>query len=108
MTIHERAELVGLLAGGTGTIAAILLAFPLFHLLRAREAVEDLERNLEAIDPADDRFAEMRSALHDLRLHVRQRRRTAVRIGVAGVVLLLAAMVLLFTQGALLYFCPRI
>jgi hypothetical protein len=50
-----------------------------------------------------DRFVEMRAALHELRIHVRHRRRTAIRIGAIDVILLIAATALLFTQGALLY-----
>ena len=107
MSRQHVAELVGFLAACIGNIAAILLAFPLFHLLRAREAIEDLERNLDEFDRADDRFAEMRASLHDLKLHVRQRRRTAVRFGVIGVIFLVVALVLLLGQGVLLYVSPR-
>jgi len=103
MTAHDLAELIGILAGFAATIGSLFLAYPLFHLLRAREAIEDLERNLDGADQGDDRFVEMRAALHDLRIHVRRRRRTAIRVGAVGVILLIAATALLFTQGALLY-----
>jgi hypothetical protein len=103
VTRREIAELTGLLSALSGTIGSILLAFPLFHLLRAREAIEDIERNLHTIHRTDDRSVEMEAALAVLRLHVRQRRRTAVRVGIAGVILLILTGVLLLGQTALLY-----
>jgi hypothetical protein len=103
-TARELADLAGFLASLTGAIGSILLAFPLFHLLHAREAIEDIERNLDALDRADDRFDELHTALRDLKVHVRQRRHRAVRIGIVGVVFLSAAAALISGQAMLLYF----
>ncbi len=100
---RELGDLVSFLAACSGTIAAILLAFPLFHLLRAREAIEDLERNLEAAKQTDGAIPEIRASLHDLRLHVRQRRRIAFRVGVIGVILLGMTAALLLVQAILVY-----
>jgi hypothetical protein len=102
MSHHELTDLVSFLAAIAGTLAAILLAFPLFHLLGARQGIEDLERKLDAPDLSDDQRAEMRISLYDLRLRVRERRRIAIRVAIAGVALLGLTAVLLVWQGVLL------
>ena len=93
----------GIASGFSGAIGSLLLAFPLFHLLRAREAIEDLEQNLARLSPGTDQFVLGSTALDDLRGHVRRRRRTSIRVGIAGVVLLVASIILLVVQAAPLW-----
>lgn len=96
-------DLIGFLAAAAGTAAALLLAFPLFHLLRAHTAIDDLERKLDAPNLADDVRTEILTSLYDLKLHVRKRRRVAVAVAVAGVTLVVLATLFLVWQGILLF-----
>lgn len=84
------------------TAGSILLAVPLFHLLRAREGIEDLEIDLtQAI--GEKRRTDIQTSLLDLRLHVRTNRNMAINIGLSGLILLLLALMLMILQGFKLY-----
>ncbi|HEY0524828.1 MAG TPA: hypothetical protein VGD08_15655 [Stellaceae bacterium] len=99
---HELADLLGFASAAVAVAAALLLVFPLFHLLRAREAIEDLETDSGSDMSAEDRQL-FEDARKDLKQYVRRRRKTATRVAVAGTVLLIVALVLLGLQGNYLF-----
>jgi hypothetical protein len=103
MNHRDVADLLGFAGSASALIGSVLLALPLFHLLRAREAIEDLERKLDASSFTEDQKETMRTALYDLRLDVRARRGSAFRLAIAGVAFLAATAILLALQGVLLY-----
>jgi hypothetical protein len=84
MSRQELIDLAGFLAAVAAVLAAILLVFPLFHLLRARQTIEDLERKLDQPGWSSDQRDEMTRSLAALRRRVRDRRKIAIRIAVLG------------------------
>jgi hypothetical protein len=103
MTTRALAELFGILGGLTGTVGGLLLAFPLFYLLRARKAMEDLEIAFGNPIIDNDTRTKIEVALQTLRTHLRTKRARATNIGAAGVVFLIFSFLFLSFQFKLFF-----
>jgi hypothetical protein len=103
VTTHDFAEVLGVLGGLLGTGGSILLTIPLFHLLRAREAIEDLEIALGQPSISGQESKDVETSLYDLKVHVRTNRRIAINFGLAGLIILILAMLSLILQAVQLY-----
>jgi hypothetical protein len=99
VTERELADWLGVTGGILATIGSILLAYPLFHLLRAREAIEDLEIAEDEDNTSERVKHDIRVALRDLKQHVRRKRTIAINVGAAGFVLLAIGLLFLVFQA---------
>lgn len=91
--MQHLAELAGLFGGLSGLLGSLFLAIPLFHLLSAREALEDLEPKHYG---PDSRIFD--SAATQIRAYIRARRYQWRTAAIIGVVLLFLGLVLTTVQ----------
>jgi hypothetical protein len=96
MTPDHLSDVTGWWSEITGIVGSLLLVVPLFYLLRSREAVEDLDDDEGLDEETKKEIAASRSLLSD---RIRRGRPVVFWTGIAGVVLLLAALVLAIVQA---------
>jgi hypothetical protein len=96
MTAAHLSDVAGWWSEVFGLLGSILLVVPLFFLLKARDAKEDLD-NREGLNPED--AAAMESSSNALSARLRRAHSTIYRITVGGTFCLLIALALTILQA---------